>query len=80
MLYNLKGKKRRLKWDEIYILAKKYYEHHGNLKMPRNFKTTDGIKYDEDGINLHHWIIRQRQKSKKGELSQDKIEKLKKLV
>ena len=39
-----------------YGLAKKYFEHYGNLSVPRNFKTLDGITYDEHGYALGKWI------------------------
>ncbi len=52
-----------LTWDEMYELAKKYYEHHGNLEVPRKFKTNNGYEYDENGkINLGQWINTQRYK------------------
>ncbi len=49
------------KWHKNYELAKAYYEHHGNLKMPCLFKTNDGYTYEENGANLGAWIQRQRQ-------------------
>ena len=52
-----------LTWDEMYELAKKCYEKHGNLEVPRSFKTNNGYEYDENGkINLGKWIVKQREK------------------
>ena len=48
-------------WDKKYKLAKTYYEHYGNLKIPKKFKTTNGIDYDENGIALGRWLDTQRQ-------------------
>ena len=49
------------KWQSNYRLAKIYYEHHGNLLIPRSFKTKDGFTYDEnEGVNLGNWINAQR--------------------
>ena len=48
-------------WINNYNLAKKYYEHYGNLKIPQNFKTINGIDYDENGIALGSWIQTQKQ-------------------
>ncbi len=49
-------------WQRNYKLAKAYYEHHGNLQVPFNFKTNDGFTYDENGdINLGTWLSTQRQ-------------------
>ena len=48
-------------WMDKYNLAKKYYEHYGNLKIPKNFKTINGIDYDENGITLGKWIQTQKQ-------------------
>ena len=48
-------------WMKKYNLAESYYEHHGNLEIPRNFKTTNGYEYDEEGVKLGSWISTQRQ-------------------
>ena len=48
-------------WQKNYELAKLYYEHHGNLLVPRSFKTNDGFTYDKNGyVNLGNWISTQR--------------------
>lgn len=48
-------------WNDYYDYARKYYEVHGNLEVPRKFKTNDGIHHDEDGkIRLGYWITNQR--------------------
>ena len=41
-----------MSWDAWYDLAKKYYEEHGNLLIPR--------VYTVDGYKLGRWIERQR--------------------
>ncbi len=51
-------------WMQYYNLAKIYYEHHGNLNIPFNFRTTNGYDFDEKGIALGAWITRQRQSYK----------------
>ena len=56
-------------WNDKFELAKKYYEYHGDLKIKSNFKTKDGITYDEDGFHLGRWINMQRAQDKSGELS-----------
>ena len=43
-------------WQKNYGLAKAYYEKHGNLLIPRAFKTKNGYEYDEDGVSLGRWI------------------------
>ena len=50
-----------LSWEEMYELAKKYYEHHGSLKMPKIFKTVNGYEYNETGVNLGRWLTNQRE-------------------
>ena len=35
------------RWNRLYELAKKYYEHYGHLKIRINFITSDGYTYDE---------------------------------
>lgn len=42
-----------LTWDEWYLLAKDYYNTHGNLKIPSKYKTSNGY-------SLGRWIERQR--------------------
>ena len=46
------------RWDYVYSYAKKYYEEHGNLLIPRAYTV-----YDKNGeiIRLGLWIIAQRQ-------------------
>ena len=56
-----------LSWEEMYELAKKYYEHHGSLKMSKMFKTVNGYEYDETGVNLGGWLYTQRQNKKLSE-------------
>ena len=63
-------------WAEMYNLAKEYYNYHGNLEVPRTFKTTDGYTYDKDGLNLGNWIDAQRTKYKTNKLPKERIEKL----
>lgn len=48
------------KWLKYYELAKRYYEHYGNLQIPRDFITRNGISFDADGEKLGIWIGRQR--------------------
>ena len=57
----MRFKNKFLTWDEMYELAKKYYEKHANLEVPRSFKTNNGYEYDVNGkVNLGKWIVRQR--------------------
>ena len=65
-----------LQWLKMYEYAKKYYEEYGNLNIPYNFKTLDGINYDEDGVKLGTWINTQTASYKNNTLSQEKIELL----
>ena len=61
-------------WNEYYMAAKDYYDKHGNIDCPIDYRT-------EDGKKLGQWIAGQRQirlgnaKRSKG-LSKDRIEKL----
>ena len=62
-----------LSWEEMYNYAKKYCEVHGNIDVPRVFRTDDGYTYNHDGeIDLGSWIYYQRkvvsQNSEKGKL------------
>ena len=58
------------RWNRIYLLAKKYYEVHGNLNIPTNYIT------EKEGIKLGIWIVNQRTNYKKGSLSDEKIQML----
>ena len=49
------------KWQEKYNIAQAYYEKYGNLEISQMFKTTNGIIYDKDGIDIGRWIADQRQ-------------------
>ena len=60
-------------WNENYALVQNYYEHHGNLEIPVEFKTLNGYEYDENGINLGIWIQNQKQLYKKANLSPERI-------
>ena len=59
MDFNIKNRKEA--WITNYNLVKKYYEHYGDLKIPRNFRTINGVDYDENGITLGNWIQNQKQ-------------------
>ena len=56
-------------WEEWYKLAVEYRNEHGNLLVPRNYKTKLGEK-------LGQWIGTTRKAYKNGDLSPDKIKKL----
>ncbi len=47
-------------WTKMYTLAKKFYMENRNLNVPKRFKTSDGITYDENGEPLGLWISSQR--------------------
>ncbi len=70
------------KWMKNYKLANSYYVHHGNLEIPKNFKTTNGYEYDEEGVELGIWISIQRQSYKgqgKNKLTEEQMEILNRL-
>ena len=48
-------------WNEMYKLAKIYYEHYGNLEISFDYKTINGYERDKEGFNLGCWIHTQRQ-------------------
>lgn len=59
-------------WDMMYEFAKQYYAEHGDLEVPKRYKTADGY-------SLGHWIFTQRKVYKGeayGNLGKDRIEKL----
>lgn len=58
----------RKDWDFWYERAKEYYNAHGNLVVPRSYKS--------NGYALGNWIGEQRRNYWKGSLSSEKIGKL----
>jgi superfamily II DNA or RNA helicase len=56
-------------WNFSFGSLLKYYEVHGHLNIPRDFKTNDGNL-------LSKWVRRQRAFKNKGSLSKDRIQKL----
>lgn len=67
---------RKYNKDTKYDLAKKYYEHYGNLDIKDNFKTEDGITKSEKGINLANWIHKLRCDYSDEKLSEEEISRM----
>ena len=63
-------------WSEMYKLAEIYFKKYGSLEMEQNFKTLNGIDYDETGYNLRQWQNWQRQMYRKGKLLPERKELL----
>lgn len=65
-------------WEEKFEIAKAYFQHYGNLEVPRIFSTKNGYDFDlgDDSIRLGKWINTQRTKYKNGELSEERIKLL----
>ena len=66
-------------WTKMYLLAETYFKNYGNLEIKQNFKTLNGIDYDENGYNLGWWLVRQRQMYKKSKLSKEREKLLEKI-
>lgn len=66
-------------FEEAYKLLEIYYNHYGNINVPYNFKTTNGIEYDIAGYNLYTFIKNQKEKYSRNELTITEITKLEKL-
>ena len=66
-------------WMKNYGLAEAYFNKYNNLEISKNFKTIDGITYDENGYNLERWIYTQRKVYRNGKLGKEKIELLEKI-
>lgn len=47
---------RNEQWLRNYELAKIYYEYYGDVHMLSKFKTSDGITYDKNGVQLGRWL------------------------
>jgi len=59
-------------WQEMYNLAKAYYDSNKNLNVSQEFKTKNGKEFDKDGKNLGTWIVTQRRNYQAGKLSEDR--------
>ncbi len=66
-------------WTFYYNLAVKYFDYYGDLNMDSNFKTIDGINYNEEGIDLGVWVTAQIKLCQKGSIYKRRLELLKKL-
>lgn len=64
MIWNVKGQG----FSDMYELAKRYYEEHGDLLLPD--------KYEIDGKKVSSWIKDKRKAYRKGTLSAEQIEQL----
>lgn len=62
-------KKEASSWMRYYVYAKSYYETHGNLRIPANYVT-------EDGVRIGSWLSRQRGYYKLNDLTQEQIDLL----
>ena len=59
-------------WENIYLIAKQYYEEKGDLLIPDKYVTAENIK-------LGRWIATQRYNYKEGIISEEKIALLDKI-
>ncbi|MSU62652.1 MAG: hypothetical protein EXS31_09675 [Pedosphaera sp.] len=55
------------RWDEMYGSLKKYYTQHGNGDVPRLWK---------ENVKLSFWVNHQRQRRKKGQMSDEEVRQL----
>ena len=65
---NWKKSSKAYSWDEMFFLAKRYFEKNGNLVVPSN--------YQFDGIWLERWVSKQRVLYREKKLSKERILKL----
>ena len=57
------------KWDAMYQDVRLFYQAHGNLSVPGEYRASNGS-------SLNAWIARQRSSYAKGKLPQDKVDRL----
>ena len=58
-----------VRWERQYRAALDYYQERGNLDIPSQYETPEGLK-------LGQWLKRMRQDYKKGVLAREAIERL----
>lgn len=68
-----------LDWNQMYALAVAYYNHYGNSEIRQNYRTINGYEEDACGYGLGRWIANTRVYYKKGKLTDEQIEKLRKI-
>lgn len=69
--WEVKRQIHNLSWNDVYNVCEKYYQEHGDLRVPMNYKI--------DGYNVNSWLVRQRERYfKHGStpLTDEQIEKL----
>lgn len=54
--------KLKRRWLKMYELATAYAKEYKNLDVPVDFKTKDGITYDDDGETLGPWVKTQKKR------------------
>lgn len=59
----------RYTWEEMFLLAKKYYEENANLLIPKDYKAPNGA-------NVGLWLFTQRSSYRKGTLSEERVKAL----
>lgn len=68
--YNIIWNVHDKKWEIGFLAAKEFYEENGNLFVPLNYISNNGIK-------LANWLYRQRDRKRKGNMKEEQIKKLK---
>lgn len=63
------GGPKELRWNEKYTDLKSYYDKHGNCRLPIGY-------LDSRGQNLYVWLVNQKQKARRGKISDDRIKLL----
>ena len=73
VLVDLQNRLGHSTWEEMYELAKEYFQENNHLDIPRGYKvqTLNGKVLD-----LGNWIIKQRTNYSEGKLTDEKIKKL----
>ncbi len=49
-------------WYKKYCAVQAYKQYYGDMNIPIEFKSINGVDYDEDGFNLYSWLLFQRKK------------------
>ena len=65
-----------MNWDDKYNIAVNYYNTFGNLLVPINYKTINGVDESDNGVQLGRWLHTQRKLYRDGKIKADRKEKL----
>lgn len=72
-------KRLSISWEDQYELLIRYNEHHRSLNIPEDFRTINGYDYNENGVYLGRWLVKQKMLYRNGKISEERKKMLENL-